>query len=163
MWLGGEGEEGSDGSLVPRVDASPSTAKQKRPSQKPAKKVHASLILRFVVRISVLSWRPVDARAKSVPSHPLPSVGSQKKFPDERTFGPVSAGVRRTSFLFDGVRTDISEICPNLSGAAGQRRTSGTINSEADGHSRKNCIFAHAGICTRWAQVKTWKPGSRRQ
>ena len=36
---------------------------------------------------------------------------------------------------------------PVNSGAAGQQRTLGTFNSEADGHSRKNCIM--------WAQVKT--------
>ena len=82
-----------------RVWASTSTAKQRRPSQKPAKKVHASLILRFVVHIQFYHGGRVEARAKSVPSHPIPNVGSQKKkIPDERTFGLVSARVRRTSF-----------------------------------------------------------------
>ena len=54
-----------------------------------------------------------DPKSEDTPL-PLPNVRSQKKkLPDERTFGLIRPGCERTSFQIGGVRTDISESCPN--------------------------------------------------
>ena len=49
-----------------------------------------------------------------LPSLLSPNVRSKKKILGRTGIRANSAPVRRTSFYFDGVRTDISDICPNL-------------------------------------------------
>ena len=92
----------------------------------------------FMAVLASLSW-PVGGKDTSLPpSSPSPDghSGQFGRGPTDIFFN--STECERTSRKFVLINSSV----------AGQQRTLGKIISEADGQSRKNCIFAHAGIAS---------------